>query len=1178
MEAMDKMEVSEVVEVTEEVEDSSTQAKVTTPKKRSNTLQEGNATKSKKPRSAYLLYYFDIHQIMQLESPNLPQSEVNKRISEGWKRLSVSERSYYLEKAKMEKDGIEMSSQSSCKHLPGFRKILPRTTCFLLPNGSSLTHQPVKSENDACLPSTSVTSETQFLSPELAGEVEVTEHHIVTEDATEETAVGFADFTVDSVALKGNETQLIDSCYNQGEATQVVAILPTQLLEPKCLADAGSLHPVMMISVEAKSEQMVKPTESMSVKTYTRRGRGRCPNPSCSFVYVTRHKPSTCPECGSHLGGKWMSAVGQGGDHQPEKSCRGADQDGSTYTVRSSTSGSSKESKGSKKQSSTESPLGGSSTELQTHLQKMKAQPRVPIPHRQSRSSPIVQKRPVRPILPAPCSTGGTLVQVFTVPAEKGKYLDKSSFDNLLGLKPSTLKQLGQLVPTAHQDSPGKGQIVSSLKDGGLNVLSVFPLEPHTFSTFDLGLSTARGRGRCKNPACDYMYKNRHKPAKCPKCGCELRPKKGKTTKSESLLDPYLPLTPGQIDIQRQNTVQLLRGSLQIPESDSDLQETLSLIEELNDLKVILLERGNGEDGTDTKTLLESGWPQAYESAATHCGLCSYPLFKGGKGTIAESEDCWLLTDKLLQASTVHVKVCLNPQCLALHSFTDLHPGLFNVGNRLLVSINLFLKIRNSLKQGQSPSQAAATAFDHNPNHPIHRLCLEDSSQIQDLLLNGYWAFESLTIRDYNDMICGVCGVAPKIEIAQRDTNNVLELKSVEFTWPKVLAPDEVLVDDFWLTMESEAIEQAAFPADIPITRVDASIIAPFIPPLMRNATVINTEKDKLLSQTQQPSGDPSVLVRLIHDGLLRLDKVEDHNEDELKAILERCGIKVSAGCTKKEQLAALIDFYTHVYCGVPTAPQPSSHFTAGRLSKVCPHKVVSSSKYLVRGETARDHIDLLLSSRFWPPVYVCDCAHEVALCTDLQYPNIATQMWGRNQGGFSDPLEKPEVVSCVELQDQTYHTNLSVGLESQQTHPITKSSSCWLVRPPPGADQNPPPAEHHSMALCKQLQPHMDPVSEIVTANGDENATADRDSKEKPNQILFNNPAYYYLYNRLVDYLSSKDIVSQQITQVLKACQPGEVVIRDSLYRLGVAQINSKGEEAKGTEGQTEKEEGQSG
>lgn len=69
---------------------------------------------------------------------------------------------------------------------------------------------------------------------------------------------------------------------------------------------------------------------------------------------------------------------------------------------------------------------------------------------------------------------------------------------------------------------------------------------------------------------------------------------------------------------------------------------------------------------------------------------------------------------------------------------------------------------------------------------------------------------------------------------------------------------DEVHVDDFWLTMESEAIEQAAFPTDIPITRVDASIIAPFIPPLMRSQNVINTEKDKALSHTEQATGTDS--------------------------------------------------------------------------------------------------------------------------------------------------------------------------------------------------------------------------------------------------------------------------------------------------------------------------------
>lgn len=45
--------------------------------------------------------------------------------------------------------------------------------------------------------------------------------------------------------------------------------------------------------------------------------------------------------------------------------------------------------------------------------------------------------------------------------------------------------------------------------------------------------------------------------------------------------------------------------------------------------------------------------------------------------------------------------------------------------------------------------------------------------------------------------------------------------------------------------------------------------------------------------------GDPSVLVRLIHDGQLKLDKVEDHTEDELRAILDRCGASITPTSTK---------------------------------------------------------------------------------------------------------------------------------------------------------------------------------------------------------------------------------------------------------------------------------------
>ncbi|KAL7395488.1 hypothetical protein ABVT39_017867 [Epinephelus coioides] len=1275
---MDKVEVIEVVKLTEDSESCQSQMEVTTPKKRKSKAQEESVEKPKKPRSAYLLYYFDVHQIMQQEIPNLPQSEINKRISESWRRLSVAEKGYYLEKAKSEKDGADTSCLSPSKDLPGFRKILPRASYILLSKGCPSNQQlggsqpevsveSLDSPVEGGLPSTSLTQEPQFTALGLAGEVELSEQPIVVDDIAEETEVasnpttprgipssssssvlckasastdthvpqGSAGPTANGVTLKGNETRVAGSGYGaammqqiQGETAQVVAIIPTQnLLEPKSLPGVSSVGPVMMVSVGASIEQSAKPSYKMSVKTYTRRGRGRCLNPGCSFVYVTRHKPPTCPECGSHLGGKWIPAakkmqerdavpkqLPQKSETKIKESCKPIStpaQEGNADVSKRNATGSKKEvQKCSRKQHAVSGgkPPEGSSIKEQEQTKQMKDSLRCATLQGQHRNNATVQKRPVRPILPAYYSTGRALFQIITVPPDKGKFQsannNKSTTvprESFSGLKPSTLKQLGQTVPTtaAKQDSsvPADGsQAVSSLVDRRVNIVSVVPFKQHAVSSFDLGLSTARGRGRCKNPSCDYMYKNRHKPAVCPKCGCELTQKNAKGTKSETLLDPYQALSPAQKDIQRQSTLQLLHRSLQIPESETELQETLTLIQELNSLQIVLVRPGDQEheNSVEAETLIESGWPQFYESAATHCGLCNYPLFKGDQSTVAGQVDCWLLTETLIQTATLQLKVCLNIQCLALHSFTDLHPGLFNIGNRLLVSIDQLLKIRAYIKLGQAPSHAARTVLENIPNHPVHALSPEELSQILELLLSGYWAFECLTVRDYNDMICGICGVAPKLEVAQRYTSNVLELKNVEFTWPEFSVSDEVHVDDFWLTMESEAIEQATFPTDIPITRVDASIISPFIPPLMRSLAVINTEKDKVLTHTQQPSGDPSVLVRLIHDGQLRLDKIEEHSEDELRTILDRCGASITPGSTKTELLASLISLYTLVHSGLFTAPQPPPHLTAGKLSKVCPHKVVCGSKYLVRGETARDHIDLLLSSRYWPPVYVSDCARQVALCADMQYPELATQMWGRNQGCFSDPFEKPEFVSCAELQDQPYSADLSLVAENQQVHPITKSSCCWLVHPPGAAQESPaPPSEHHSMSLCKDLEPYVSLVAELEKEREEDDEGAEQkeqtdkaesDSAESSDDcysvsrarrqpVVFNNTAYYYLYNRLVDFLTSRDIVSQQINEVVKACQPGEVVIRDALYRLGVAQINTEKEEDEGSgvQGQTQ-------
>lgn len=164
------------------------------------------------------------------------------------------------------------------------------------------------------------------------------------------------------------------------------------------------------------------------------------------------------------------------------------------------------------------------------------------------------------------------------------------------------------------------------------------------------------------------------------------------------------------------------------------------------------------------------------------------------------------------------------------------------------------------------------------------------------------------------------------------------------------------------------------------------------------------------------------------------------------------------------------------------------------------------------------------------------------------------------------------QVVCCAELQEQPYSADLSFVAENQQVHPITKSSSCWLVHPPGPASAD-LPMEHHSMSLCQDLEPYSGLIVQAKEVEGERTKEAGKTESDaadwcppvqqvRRQPAAFSNPAYYYLYNRLVDFLTSRDIVCQQINQVVQACQPGEVVIRDALCRLGVAQIKTEREE----------------
>lgn len=149
--------------------------------------------------------------------------------------------------------------------------------------------------------------------------------------------------------------------------------------------------------------------------------------------------------------------------------------------------------------------------------------------------------------------------------------------------------------------------------------------------------------------------------------------------------------------------------------------------------------------------------------------------------------------------------------------------------------------------------------------------------------------------------------------------------------------------------------------------------------------------------------------------------------------------------------------------------------------------------------------------------------------------------------------LSLSQYVSCPELLDQHYSVDMTVAEHSLQ-HPITKSSARRIVhmRSEQNSHQD-PTAQHHCISLCRELEPY----SAIIAAFSDSKMSSIR---QRP--ITFENATHYYLYNRLMDFLTSREIVNRQIQEIVQSCQPGEVVIRDALYRLGVAQIKTETEE----------------
>ena len=89
------------------------------------------------------------------------------------------------------------------------------------------------------------------------------------------------------------------------------------------------------------------------------------------------------------------------------------------------------------------------------------------------------------------------------------------------------------------------------------------------------------------------------------------------------------------------------------------------------------------------------------------------------------------------------------------------------------MTLDLLLNMREHICRGEPPGNCAK-AVVHSllqlPDAP--KVMPEEARYMEQKLYDGYYVFECLTDRDWNEAICGICGVSPVFESADGNCKN----------------------------------------------------------------------------------------------------------------------------------------------------------------------------------------------------------------------------------------------------------------------------------------------------------------------------------------------------------------------------------------------------------------------
>lgn len=371
-------------------------------------------------------------------------------------------------------------------------------------------------------------------------------------------------------------------------------------------------------------------------------------------------------------------------------------------------------------------------------------------------------------------------------------------------------------------------------------------------------------------------------------------------------------------------------------------------------------------------------------------------------------------------------------KCNMYYRYQECKHFVHNFDDHMLLSTELCLFIRSQLKQ-HIPIGSLVSALEEKLGEQINH----------QKVLNAFLHFDALSDHSY-DFHCLICGYHPSILIMDLNRKISFRCPMSELELPDKYdreEADRVECEQFWEKVELGMVMRGFSDREVEQLKVRPNLLnwAPYIGKETRASnSIYNTEHRKIKADDGEMEADCREMTEERLYEMLHQSTMHELKEYANNVGLRPKGTKLEIIMQLKNSVSKDKDKFKKVFTKV------WGH-SGGWVSGACEHGVVYALKFVLRSESPRDFVDLLLSMKHQPTVVILDMAHMVVAHGNKRKKDMFSPFKGMVVDSTAENIKRAENgeigISLPCLGKRSVEQKEQKEQANKELHPITGSS-----------------------------------------------------------------------------------------------------------------------------------------